>query len=199
MLGLLRFTLFLSQLSALLKYAFDNDMTIVNNLLEVSSAFSMCGFFVAPITGAIMSTSIMAFRRKIARRLDSVDETLTDNVIYWTIIKGLVPVVTVLATVSLIMSCVVFVKGAQWVYYLAFACLIVMRSILFSSTTTMVITAFPTEYFGTVYGVINLIGGAFSLLQYGLLEMNIKVSNGICVAVSLLTFFPPIYMSIRKK
>ncbi|THD22563.1 Solute carrier family 43 member 3 [Fasciola hepatica] len=199
MLGLLRFTYFLSQLSGVLKESFKNDTNTADDLLDVSSAFSMCGFLVAPLTGTIMSTSLMTFKKKISRRMQSTEEGLTDGDVYWTLLKGLAPVVTLLAVTSLIISCIIFVQEQRWIYYVTFTCLIFMRSILFSSTATMVITAFPQKFFGTMLGVINGIGGAFSLIQYGLLELPLNISNSICVAVSVITFFPPLYIFIRRR
>lgn len=196
--GYFRFTYFLSELSGVLNDSFKNDTNTADNLMQISSAFTMCGILVAPVTGAIMSASLMAFR-KISLRIKNQEPEISDGEVYWTLLKGLAPVVTLMALASLIISCIIFVRGQRWIYYVAFACLIFMRSILFSSTTTMVVIAFPSEYFGTVYSVINGIGGAISLLQYGLLELPLNISNGVCVAVSLITFFPPLYIFIRRR
>lgn len=196
MLGLLRFSYFFSQLSSQLELAFNRDQAIVNNLLSISSAVSMCGLFAAPITGTIMDVSKKAYRKVMKRRIVSSPGSITDRQLYWIHLRSMAPATTVMASVTLILSCLLFIPGQQWVFYVVFILHLFLRSLLFSTAATMTMLAFPVVHFGTVFGVVNLVAGALSLLQYAFLELTATVANALCVVIGALMFIPPLVLFI---
>ncbi|CAI2738884.1 unnamed protein product, partial [Dicrocoelium dendriticum] len=105
MFGLLRFSYFFSQLSSQLELAFNKDQAIVNNLLFISSAVSMCGLFVAPITGTIMDVSKKAYRKLLKRCIADKPGSLKDRHIYWIHLRSMAPATAILASAALILSC----------------------------------------------------------------------------------------------
>ncbi|KAA3671318.1 MFS transporter, LAT3 family, solute carrier family 43, member 3, partial [Paragonimus westermani] len=188
-LGLLRFSYFFSQLSKQLEVAFPGQRDIVDNLLRISSAISMCGFLVAPISGTIMELSKRAYQKQMKLRLaNRSGYPVNENELYWTHLRAMAPATTIMSTAALILSSVLFVQQQQFVFYVAFVCHMFLRSLLFSTTATMVIIAFPVRNYGIVYGVANFIAGVMSTIQYGLLEMPVVAGNAICVVISVLMF-----------
>ncbi|KAF7255072.1 hypothetical protein EG68_07968 [Paragonimus skrjabini miyazakii] len=198
-LGLLRFSYFFSQLSKQLEVAFPGQRNIVDNLLRISSAVSMCGFLVAPLSGLIMELSKRAYQKQMKRRLaNSSAQLVNENEMYWTHLRAMAPATTIMATAALILSSILFVHQQQPVFYVAFVCHMFLRSLLFSTTATMVIIAFPVRNYGIVYGVANFIGGVVSTIQYGMLELPVTAGNAICVVVSVLMFIPPLFLFFKK-
>ncbi|CAL8081438.1 unnamed protein product [Calicophoron daubneyi] len=195
--GQVRFSYFLAQLSKLLNDSFPGNPSLVNKLLDDLTIFTICGIVMGVIGGAILDACRNAERRRLASLISSSGKQTSDDQIYWVYLRALAPPVTLMACCSLILSCILFVRGQQAVYYVAFFFFLVFRSFLFSTTATLVICSFPIQNFGVVNGVINVIGGAFSTVQYGLLELNITTSHIICVVVSALTFIPPIVLFVK--
>ncbi|CAL8109282.1 unnamed protein product [Calicophoron daubneyi] len=195
--GQVRFSYFLAQISGLLEDSFPGDSSLVDKLLEDLTIFTICGIAMGVIVGAILDACRNAERRRLASLINNPGKQTSDDQIYSIYLRALAPPVTLMACCSLILSCILFVRGKQAVFYVAFFFFLVFRSLLFSTTATLVISSFPIQSFGLVYGVINLIGGAISTVQYGLLELNITTSHIICVVVSALTFIPPIILFVK--
>ncbi|KAF5395154.1 hypothetical protein PHET_06915, partial [Paragonimus heterotremus] len=198
MTGLMRFSYFFTRLNEQLNFAFNRDKTVVNHLLAISAAISMCGFFISPITGCILDVSRRAYKRKLKRRLNHPDLRLTDAEVYWTHLRALAPAFYLMASCSTIISALQFFVGQQWLYYVLFAGIMLHSSIMASSTTTGVMTAFPAKQFGVTIGIITMVSGVFLATQYGLLELPINVANGVLVAISCLMYIPPLILTFKR-
>ncbi|KAH8860228.1 Solute carrier family 43 member 3 [Schistosoma japonicum] len=198
-LGLFRFSTFLGQLQRLINELFPNDITTIDHLLQISSAFSMCGFLAAPITGFILDASQAYCRRKIVRNIDNIGSDHQDkNRIYYMHIFGLAPALLVMAFCAILASCLIFVPN-RVAFYIAFIFFVMLRSLLFSTSVSFCFVAFPVNYFGTVCGALNSIGGIFSLLQYAFqYTSSAKVANIIITIFSVGLFIPPIILFKMK-
>ncbi|CAL8109285.1 unnamed protein product [Calicophoron daubneyi] len=196
--GQVRFSYFLAQLSKLLNDSFPGNSSLVNKLLEDSTIFTICGIVMGVIGGAILDACRNAERRRLASLISSSGKQTSDDQIYWIYLRALAPPVTLMACCSLILSCILFVRGQQAVFYVAFFFLLVFRSLLTSTLMTLAISSFPTQSFGIVVGVMCVIAGAVSTVQYGLLELSITTSHIICVVISALTFIPPIILFVKS-
>ncbi|CAH8512572.1 unnamed protein product [Schistosoma rodhaini] len=199
MLGLFRFSTFLGQLQRIINELFPNDIITIDHLLQISSAFSMCGFLAAPITGLILDISQAYCRRKIMQNDDySIDEQHHKNQIYYTYIFGLAPGLLFMAFCAMFISCLIFIPN-RVAYYFAFLFFVMLRSLLFSASVGFCLTAFPVHYFGTVCGILNSIGGIFSLLQYAFQYTSSAVTANIIITIcSVGLFIPPIILFKMK-
>ncbi|CAH8842870.1 unnamed protein product [Trichobilharzia szidati] len=192
-LGLFRFCVFLSQLHKQLTYLFPGDETLISHLLEVSSAFSMCGFFAAPLSGLIIDVFLRLSRDEVTNMLIRDRKSLTNQKIYYTYISGLIPALTLTAVFSLLLSIMMFIRDKNAIY-VAFLCLVILRSLLFSSFVSYLLTCFPIRYFGTLNGISSTVAGLFSLLQHLLLHASGTVANFVSLAVSIGLFITPVIL-----
>ncbi|KAA3680654.1 uncharacterized protein DEA37_0014047 [Paragonimus westermani] len=198
MTGLMRFSYFFTRLNEQLNFTFDSDKTVINHLLAVSAAISMCEFFLSPITSFILDMSRRAYKRKLKRQLNDPDPRLTDAEIYWTHLRALAPALYLLASCSTIISALHFVVGQQWLYYILFVGIMLHSSVMASSTITGVMMAFPAKRFGVTIGIVTMVAGAFLATQYGLLELPVNVANGVLVAISCLMYIPPLILTFKR-
>ncbi|KER32902.1 hypothetical protein T265_01181 [Opisthorchis viverrini] len=192
--GVLRFSLYFSQLDQQLLYSFTHEHEVVNKLLLASSYTSMCAILLSPFTGLVIDYSRKVARQKLESKL--AVNNLKPRRIYWYHMCALAPTLFLLATLSFYISCTLYITGQQWVYYTQFVAIVFMGSILPSVTNTFIMTAFPLKYFGTLMGVLSLIGGIFSLVQFGLIQLPIAIGNGFMVVSSVIMFIPPIFLFI---
>ncbi|CAH8296091.1 unnamed protein product [Schistosoma turkestanicum] len=199
MLGLFRFSTFLGQLQRTINESFPNDITTIDHLLQISSAFSMCGFLAAPITGFILDASQAYCRRKIMQNTDeNINQQQNANQIYYTHIFGLAPALLVMAFCAMFVSCLIFIPN-RVAFYFAFLFFVMLRSILFSASVGFCLTAFPIRYFGTVCGILNSIGGIFSLLQYAFqYTSSAEIASIIITVLSIGLFIPPIILFKKR-
>ncbi|KAF5398865.1 hypothetical protein PHET_07909 [Paragonimus heterotremus] len=198
MTGLMRYSYFYARLSEQLHFAFNKDKTVVNHLLKTSAAISMCEFFLSPITGFILDMSRRTYKRKLEHRLNNPDFRLTDAEIYWTHLRSLAPALYLLASCSTIISALLLVVGQQWLYYILSVGITLHSSIMASSTTTGVMSAFPAKHFGVTVGIVTMVAGVFLATQYGLLELPVNVSNGVFVAISFFMYIPPLILTFKR-
>ncbi|CAL8109279.1 unnamed protein product [Calicophoron daubneyi] len=193
-----RFSYFLATLQAQLNYAF-SDPTIVNEMLVTAIAFTGCGILMGPVSGLLMDFCRLKTQQRIRRILEEPQVKTNLEKIYWIHVSALAIPVTILATSSLTISCLVFVTGSKVVYYVAFLVFLLFRSLLFSTVANMLLISFPIENYGLTYGILCLTGGVFSALQFALKQAPILVSNGICLLISILSFIPPTILFIKGR
>ncbi|KAH8860513.1 Solute carrier family 43 member 3, partial [Schistosoma japonicum] len=198
LLGLFRFAMFLSQLYKQLVYLFPTDQQLVDHLLEVSSVFSMCGFLVAPISGLIIDLSLRRTRDKVANMLINSKFNLSNKKMYYTYICGLVPALIIMSIFAIILSAMMFIPNKTAIYT-AFVCLVIVRSLLFSSFVSYLLTGFPIRYFGTLNGISSAIAGLFSLLQHIFLHTSGSVANSVSLVASISLFIAPIGILLLKR
>ncbi|GAA29068.1 solute carrier family 43 member 3 [Clonorchis sinensis] len=195
MFGLLRFCYFLTQMGQQMVFLFGTDKDTINDIVSVSSALLMCGFLISPISGVILDSSRAYFRRHMIRRLK--DDDLSDAELYWISLRSIAPAFIVLAFAAAILSGLNFVKS-KITYYIAFIFFVILRSLLFSASVNFVLIAFPIQRFGTVNGLINTIGGIFSLIQYGVIRMGAIPGNALITSLMVFLFISPLILFIKR-
>ncbi|CAH8522618.1 unnamed protein product [Schistosoma bovis] len=184
-LGLFRFAIFLNK-------------KLVEHLLEVSSVFSMCGFFAAPVSGVIIDFSLRCSRDKVANILISNKFNVSNRKMYYNYICGLVPAMTIMSIFAVILSTMMFIPNTVAIYT-AFVCLVIVRSLMFSAYVSYLLTGFPIRYFGTLNGISNVISGLFSLLQHIFLHTSGTVANSVSMAASIGLFITPFVLLMLRR
>ncbi|CAH8511385.1 unnamed protein product [Schistosoma margrebowiei] len=197
-LGLFRFAIFLSQLYRQLVHLFPTDKKLVEHLLEVSSVFSMCGFFAAPVSGVIIDLSLRCSRDKVANILISNKFNVSNRKMYYNYICGLVPAMTIMSIFAVILSTMMFIPNMVAIYT-AFVCLVIVRSLMFSAYVSYLLTGFPIRYFGTLNGISSVISGLFSLLQHIFLHTSGTVANSVSMAASIGLFITPFVLLMLRR
>lgn len=197
-LGLFRFAIFLSQLYRQLVHLFPTDKKLVEHLLEVSSVFSMCGFFAAPVSGVIIDFSLRCSRDKVANILISNKFNVSNRKMYYNYICGLVPAMTIMSIFAVILSTMMFIPNTVAIYT-AFVCLVIVRSLMFSAYVSYLLTGFPIRYFGTLNGISSVISGLFSLLQHIFLHTSGTVANSVSMAASIGLFITPFVLLMLRR
>uniref|UniRef100_A0A5K4EW37 Solute carrier family 43 member 3 n=1 Tax=Schistosoma mansoni TaxID=6183 RepID=A0A5K4EW37_SCHMA len=197
-LGLFRFAIFLSQLYRQLFHLFPTDEKLVEHLLEVSSVFSMCGFFAAPISGVIIDLSLRRSRDKVANMLISNKFNVSNREMYYNYICGLVPALTIMGIFAVILSAMMFIANTVAIYT-AFVCLVIVRSIMFSAFVSYLLTGFPIRYFGTLNGISSAMAGLFSLLQHIFLHTSGTTANSVSMAASVSLFITPFALLMLRR
>ncbi|KER30739.1 hypothetical protein T265_02887 [Opisthorchis viverrini] len=180
-------------MSQQLVYLFGDDTETIKHLQSISSALLMCGFLISPVSGVILDSSRAFYRRRMSRSSISDDAEL-----YWMSLRGIAPAFLMLAVTAVTLSGLNFVKS-KITYYIAFVLFVVLRSLLFSASVNFVPIAFPIQRFGTVNGLVNTIGGIFSLLQYGLIRWEAVPSNALVTALTALLFISPVILFFKKQ
>ncbi|KAL5967330.1 Solute carrier family 43 member 3 [Taenia solium] len=188
-LALLRFTFFLGELTPAANAHF-NDSSITNRIASTLS-FSLAGGIVAGLLcGSVIDKLRAIYRPKIAYILSLEASNDRTNALLWIKLRPMAFSMYIMATFSLIVSCLVFVPKEE-AYYANFFFLVLMRGFLFSTFSSSIIVAFPIAQFGTLYGIGGSIAGLFSCLQYALLVPSPVVGNGCGLAIAVLLFIPP--------
>ena len=193
-----RFTFFLSQLESQVVYLFPNQPGTISHLLQLSSAFWMCGILVAPLSGLILNVSQGYHYRILQDTSNKEGKEVDENHLYCIHIRGIAPGFLIMAIFASIMSGLVFVPH-KVAFYCAFICLVIVRSLLFSSVVGFCLTAFPIKYFGSVYGLMNTLGGIFGLIIYGLLRAPENIGNGIAAALTVGLFITPLSLIYKAR
>ncbi|KAH9286854.1 Solute carrier family 43 member 3 [Echinococcus granulosus] len=188
-LALLRFTFFLGELTPAANAHFQDSSTtdrIANTL-----SFSLAGGILAGLLcGTVIDKLRAIYRPKISHILSLEASHDRTQALLWIKLRPMAFSMYIMATFSLIVSCLVFVPVEE-VYYVNFFFLVLMRGFLFSTFSSSVIAAFPIAQFGTLYGIGGSLAGAFSCLQYALLIPPPMIGNGCALAIAVLLFIPP--------
>ncbi|VDM31343.1 unnamed protein product [Hydatigera taeniaeformis] len=188
-LALLRFTFFLGELTPAANAHF-NDSNITNRIASTLS-FSLAGGILAGLLcGTVIDKLRAIYRPKIANVLSLEDSIERSYALLWIKLRPMAFSMYIMATFSLIVSCLVFV-GKEEVYYVNFFFLVLMRGFLFSTFSSSIMAAFPIAQFGTLYGIGGSLAGVFSCLQYALLIPSPTIGNGCGLAIAVLLFIPP--------
>lgn len=188
-LALLRFTFFLGELTPAANAHF-NDSSTTNRIASTLS-FSLAGGIIAGLLcGTVIDKLRAIYRPKIAQILSLEASNDRTNALLWIKLRPMAFSMYIMATFSLIVSCLVFVPKEE-AYYANFFFLVLMRGFLFSTFSSSIIAAFPIAQFGTLYGIGGSIAGVFSCLQYALLLPSPTIGNACGLAIAVLLFIPP--------
>ncbi|GFR84277.1 solute carrier family 43 member 3 [Elysia marginata] len=148
----LRFYFLLGSLNTMLEKLLDSKDE-VSRFTNETSYILMCGLFTSPLAGAFYAMQ----NRFFARSLSPLRRNLMPTVVP----LGLTTVLGIL------MSAIILIEKAS-VIYAVFVCLLFFRSFLYTMGAGLLNAIFPNEYFGIMYGIMFIVSGAVSMLQYGL-------------------------------
>ena len=195
--NVLRFTFFLAELTPAADAHFNNSDTTAR--IGSTLSYSLAGGIIAGLLcGTVIDKLRAVFRPKVAYLVNLEPSSDRNQALIWVKLRPMAISMYIMATFSLIVSCLVFVPIEQ-VYYANFFFLVIMRGFLFSTFSSSVMAAFPIAQFGTLYGIGGSIAGAFSCLQYALIVPPPVIGNSCALAIAVLLFVPPtiiIVMSI---
>ncbi|KAF5402704.1 putative Selectively expressed in embryonic epithelia protein-1 [Paragonimus heterotremus] len=199
MFGLLRFSYFLNQMGQQLTFMFGDDADTINELRSVSSALLMCGLVISPISGAVLDVSRAVVNRKLQSKLqETKKETSCLDELYWIHLRAIAPAFLLMAVAAITFSLLNFVKTKP-AFFAGFIFFVILRSLLFSASVNFVLIAFPQRYFGTLNGLVNTVGGIFSLLQYGMLELSPVAGNSLAVGIAVVLFVSPVLIFVKRR
>nr|VZI26682.1 unnamed protein product [Spirometra erinaceieuropaei] len=195
--SLLRFTFFLTQLGILSQFHF-GQTDAVDRMGRILSFVLGGGIIAGFCCGSTIDVLRATFRPLISRVLTTKQVgcgrkvTASDSAVFWLLLcpQSIAMLVMILATV--VSSCLVFVPK-QEAYHANFFFIVIMRGFLFSTFASFLLTGFPLEQFGTLYGISASIAGAFSCLQYALLQPHPDVANGISLVSVVFMLILPVW------
>lgn len=194
--GLLRFTFFLAELTPAAHDHFNDNATVD----RIGSILSYClagGIIAGLLCGTVIDKLRAVYKPKIAHLVSLEPSDERNKAVLWLKLRPMAFSMYIMATFSLIVSCLVFVPK-EAVYYVNFVFFLLMRGFLFSSFSSSLIVAFPIAQFGTLYGIGGSIAGVFSCLQYALLLPKPMIGNIIGLVLTCLLFFPPTIILIKS-
>ena len=172
---MVRFTFFLTQFGVLTTTHFPNEPEIHRHLAQVLS-FALAGGILA---GMGCGFTIDYLRARIQPALTTGLNLGAKSNVYWLRLCPHAVAMLVVTASAACLSVLVFFPYVN-VYYVNYFILVVMRGFLFSTISSFIMTAFPIEQFGTLYGISGSLAGAFSCIQYSLLSPSTNIANGIC-------------------
>uniref|UniRef100_A0A5K3FTB1 MFS domain-containing protein n=1 Tax=Mesocestoides corti TaxID=53468 RepID=A0A5K3FTB1_MESCO len=170
--AMVRFTFFLTQFSILMEDHFPGQPETVMHLSQTLS-FALAGGILAGVT---CGSSIDFLRARMHSRVAECLALGAKSSVFWLRLCPHAAAMVVVTVAATCLSALVFIASPMF-YYVNFFFLVVMRGFLFSTISAFIMTAFPIEQFGTLYGISGSLAGAFSCIQYALLSPTVKVAN----------------------
>ncbi|KAL5963327.1 Solute carrier family 43 member 3, partial [Taenia solium] len=184
--AMVRFTFFLTQFGVLTEAQFPTQPATRQRLARILS-FSLAGGIFA---GMACGSTIDYLRLRLRPYLTKCVALSANNALLWLRICPHAVPMLVVTTAATLLSAFVFLPYEQ-VFYVNFFILVVMRGFLFSTISSFIMTAFPIEQFGTLYGISGSLAGAFSCIQYAQLSLPVTTANVIsCFFVPLMGAVP---------
>ncbi|XP_070181574.1 equilibrative nucleobase transporter 1-like [Littorina saxatilis] len=175
----LRFSYFLVSINPWLTHRLHTEQQ-VSHFTNVSMYSMMCGLLVSLLSGAIFDF----FKHIFAKQ-----PTLEGRHLYPS-----VAMLCITSAVSMLMSVTVLIHTIPSLYA-AFVFTALLRSFLYSVDANVVTLIFPPEYFGAMFGVSDLVGGAVSTLQYALVLWHeyagFDIVNYAMLVITAVTFVHP--------
>lgn len=194
--ALLRFTFYLAEITPAVNFHF-NDSSTTDRIGQTLS-FTLAGGIIAGLLcGTVIDKLRAAFHGKISRILSMKRSPDMAQALLWMKLRPMGFSMLIMATFSTIVSCLVFVPN-EYVYYVNFVFLVLMRGFLFSTFSSSIMAAFPIAQFGTLYGIGGSLAGAFSCIQYVLLLPIPPIGNGIALGLLVFLFVPPFFILIKS-
>ncbi|VUZ42207.1 unnamed protein product [Hymenolepis diminuta] len=185
--GMVRFAFFLTQFGVLTEYQFPSDPSVRIHLAQILS-FVLAGGIIA---GMACGSTIDFLRARFNPLVNKALLIGANKAVFWLRICPHAIALLVVTLAATVLSCLVFLPYVQ-VYYINYCFLVIMRGFLFSTISSFIMTAFPIELFGTLYGISGTLAGAFSCIQYALLMPDTTTANIICLAFMPLMAAVPI-------
>nr|CDS32733.1 solute carrier family 43 [Hymenolepis microstoma] len=194
--ALLRFTFFLAELTPAASAHFSDNTTVD----RIGSILSYClagGIIAGLLCGTVIDKLRAVYKPKIEYLVGQIPSDERNKAVLWVKLRPMAFSMYIMASFSLIVSCLVFVPK-EAVYYVNFVFFVLMRGFLFSSFSSSILAAFPIAQFGTLYGIGGSIAGAFSCLQYALLLPKPLIGNIIGLVIACVLFVPPTIILIKS-
>lgn len=194
--ALLRFSFFLAELTPTASDHFSDNATVD----RIGSILSYClagGIIAGLLCGTVIDKLRAVFKPKIEHLVSLEPSDERNKAVLWLKLRPMAFSMYIMATFSLIVSCLIFVPK-EAVYYVNFVFFVLMRGFLFSSFSSSLIAAFPVAQFGTLYGIGGSIAGAFSCLQYAFLLPKPMIGNIIGLVLACFLFIPPTIILIKS-
>ncbi|RUS72509.1 hypothetical protein EGW08_019737 [Elysia chlorotica] len=177
----LRFYFLLGSLNTMLENMLDSKDE-VSRYTNETSYILMCGLFTSPLAGAFYALQ----NRFFAKSLSPLRRNLMPTVLP----LGLTTILGIL------MSGIILIEQAS-VIYAVFVCLLFFRSFLYTMGAGVLNAIFPNEYFGIMYGIMFIVSGVVSMLQYGLFAWAERAGflpvNVFLLILMFTTFIHPLY------
>ncbi|XP_072049638.1 equilibrative nucleobase transporter 1-like [Amphiura filiformis] len=187
----LRLLYFLGTLNPFLVQITDGDEKLVSQYTTIFSFYQLCGVFVAPFSGLILD-------RNKSRQSGSPRgpyEDLRDSVLAFTL-------TTLLYVVFSICNVIPVIEVLYVTYFLH----IITRGFMYALTAAVLPIFFPSQYFGTLYGLVVAASSIIGLLQFPLFIVSQKyfdndplVINLILLMACMVTIILPIYIHFYTK
>lgn len=171
-LAMLRFTFYLAQFSILVNHHFTGDDGTVGRLGRILSFGLAAGVLASVACGS----SIDYLRAIIHPRVQTALSLDAHESVYWLNLCPHAAAMVIVTASAAVLSSLVFI-ASETVYYIGYVALILLRGFLFSTISSFIMTAFPIEQFGTLYGISGSLAGAFSCIQYGLITTTPEIGN----------------------
>ncbi|VDO03682.1 unnamed protein product [Rodentolepis nana] len=195
-LGLFQFNFYLAEFSILLDYYFDNPET-TERLSSVFTFILLGGIPAAFLCGAIID-KIRSVHKPNLENLLALPSGYERN--YAVLMYNSRPAAIsmyIFAVLTVTVTSLQFIASED-AFYANFVVFLLMRGFLFTTFSITIITAFPLFQFGTIFGTTLTIGGIFSMIQYGLIQLNPKTANSIALILAFLLFIPPTIIYIMS-
>ncbi|CDS40191.1 solute carrier family 43 [Echinococcus multilocularis] len=184
--AMVRFTFFLTQFGVLIEVQFPDQPVTRQRLAQVLS-FSLAGGIFA---GMACGFTIDYLRSRMRPSLTKCLAIGANSTLFWLRLCPHAVPMLVVTTAATFLSAFVFLPY-EGMFYVDYFILVVMRGFLFSTISSFIMTAFPIEQFGTLYGISGSLAGAFSCIQYALLSLPVTAANVIsCFFVPLMGAVP---------
>ncbi|KAM7532571.1 hypothetical protein Aperf_G00000131728 [Anoplocephala perfoliata] len=193
--ALLRFNLFLTQFGVLTESHFPDSPSTRTYLAQVLSYILASGILAAMACGS----TIDFLRARLHPTLTKALSLGANKSVFWLRLCPHAVAMLVVTLAATVLSSLVFLPYVQ-AYYVNYCFLVIMRGFLFSTISSFIMTAFPIEQFGTLYGVSGSLAGAFSCIQYALLVTDAKIANAISFGfVPLMAAVPLTVLSLSSR
>ena len=185
----LRFYFFLGSINMMLEELLDDDKDQVSHYTDIMSYLLIGGIFISPMAGFVYDS----FGRYFGRSSNSaMRQKVMPSVV----------LLTITTTLCLSLSCIILIDSPASMYAV-FVALLVFRSFFYMMAAGFVIAFFPGECFGILYGILILIGGVVSFLQYAMFQMvdafGFTAVNLLFVGITLFTYIHPLAMWVAVR
>lgn len=192
---MVRFTFFLTQFGVLTESQFPDSPSTRIYLAQLLSYILAGGI----LAGMVCGSTIDFLRARFHPALIKALYLGSNKSVFWLRLCPHAVAMLVVTIAAAVLSSLVFLPYVE-AYYASYCFLVIMRGFLFSTISSFIMTAFPIEQFGTLYGVSGSLAGAFSCIQYALLIANATTANAICFGfVPLMAVVPVTVLSLSSR
>ena len=169
---LLQYLFYINTFNIMLERIFDDNEDKVSHYTSSFAYFQIAGCVNSTLAGVLY----MKTTQRFAKCNSELRRKLMPNVAPMIVTT----LVSMLLTVSVML-------GTEWSLYISFYIISVFRAFFFTLSSGFVSALYPPRFFTMLHGVMTLIGGAFSLLQYALVQW-VEEGGLLRVNIAMITF-----------